>query len=163
MFGYPTGMPTSMPGSRKTRLSRIGSSVVRGLKASVPAIACLIGAGCVGTGSQGRTFDVDAGAFVGPAMHVLAEGGVHTVRVQSPTPGWDVSLDGTERTADERRLFLTLRKPDPQYLYAAVIVEQLVRTEVGTDETVAIYARVLEFAGDDDPGYRRVGPSDSDG
>ncbi|MEM7623794.1 MAG: hypothetical protein AAF235_11410, partial [Planctomycetota bacterium] len=81
------------------------------------------------------------------------------VRVQSPTPGWDIGLDGTARRADERRVFLTLLRPDPQYLYPAVIVEQLVRTSVGSDESIAVYARILEFGEDGDVAYRRVSPS----
>lgn len=119
-------------------------------------VASLAQSAC-GPTTGGRDWPIVITAYDGPVIDAIADDGVYTVRVQSPTPGWEVEIEGTERLADERRVFVSLTRPNPQFVYPAVIVEQLVRTRVPTTEPIGLYARVLEFRGEDEPAFERVG------
>ncbi len=96
-----------------------------------------------GCGSSGPA--IATGAYEGPPIEVVTRDGVYHLKVESPSPGWDVTFDRSVQKADERRLFVSLRRPNPAFVYAPVIVEQLVRTDVLAPEDVSAYARVLEY------------------
>ena len=126
------------------------------------ALAAMVILGGCGSGGP----KVAGDAFTGPASELVTRDGWYTLRVESPTPGWTITYDRSQAGADERRLFFTLRRPNPEFLYAAVIVEQLVRTDVTAGQTVAVYARVLDYTQDaGGMAYRRVPepePDDAD-
>lgn len=107
------------------------------------AFAALALPGC---GSSGP--EIATGMYAGPPIEVVARDGVYHLKVESPSPGWDVTFDRSVQRADERRLFVSLRRPNPAFVYAQVIVEQLVRTDVAAPEDVSAYARVLAYEQD---------------
>ena len=102
--------------------------------------------------------------FRGPAIESSPGERFHEVLVESPTPGWQVEFDQSRRTRGGHDVFLTLRRPDPQFLYPAVISPQTRTTDVRTDSSVRILARVLEFDGNSKGvPYRAVPGASSDG
>jgi hypothetical protein len=134
--------PSPTPHCQTTRLWAV----------SVTLAAMVFLGGCGAGGPK-----VAGGPFAGPTSELVTRDGWYTLRVESPTPGWTITYDRSQAGADERRLFFTLRRPNPEFLYAAVIVEQLVRTDVPAGQTVAVYARILDFTQDaDGVAYRRV-------
>jgi len=68
----------------------------------------------------------------------------HLVVMQAPSPGWSIRLDATERTPQGKRVFVTLRRPDPSYEYPQQIVQMRVLTSVRLDSEIAIVGRLLE-------------------
>ena len=61
----------------------------------------------------------------------------------APTPGWGVGVDRVVEAFKQRDIFVTIQPPDPTYLYAQVIVEQRVMTNVPGDIAARLFARVL--------------------
>ena len=134
---------------------RFGIGPVRGARriaGGVLGLALLVGGGCQSTAP-----------YAGPPIAAIVLDDVYAVRVNAPTPGWEVSLDRTERTADARRLYLTLTEPNPEFLYATVIVEQVIATEVGSSENVELFGRVRAYGDTDDLPYGAVEDSENGG
>jgi len=150
------GLSRSSLLSRSTRLGLIG--VALGLGASLP-LATVLG-GCAASKIETREWPVSDAIYSGPRIDLVVSDDVKTIRVESPSPGWDVTLDGTERRADSRRLFVTLRRPNPQFVYPTVVVDQLVRTDSPPSEPATLFARVLEYGANTDAAYRRVAERD---
>lgn len=99
----------------------------------------------IGCGSQKALPNVLNSPYSGPGVTLESTRGSYVVVVQSPTPGWEPTLD---RVADQYRhkaVFITLRKPNPAFFYPQVIVQQQVGTSVPSTETVKVYIRVLNF------------------
>tara|TARA_R110000868_G_scaffold119469_1_gene316486 strand:+ start:178275 stop:178727 length:453 start_codon:yes stop_codon:yes gene_type:complete len=69
----------------------------------------------------------------------------HLVVMQAPSPGWSIRLDATELTPDGKRVFVTIRKPDPAYQYTQQIVLMRVLTSVRLDSNIEVVGRLLEF------------------
>jgi len=69
----------------------------------------------------------------------------HLVVMQAPSPGWSIRLDATERTPTGKRVFVTLRSPDPAYEYPQQIVQMHVLTSVRLDSNIDVVGRLLEF------------------
>ena len=91
------------------------------------------------------------GPYAGPPLGLDGSGQSFIVVVHSPTPGWVVTLDRVAEQYRHQAVFVTLRRPNPAFLYAQVQVEQRVGTSVASSEAVKVYARVLkhdEPAGD---------------
>ena len=68
----------------------------------------------------------------------------HLVVMQAPSPGWSIRLDATERTPSGKRVFVTLRRPDPAYEYPQQIVQMHVLTSVRLDSDIDVVGRMLE-------------------
>tara|TARA_R110002072_G_scaffold100403_2_gene221049 strand:+ start:756 stop:1208 length:453 start_codon:yes stop_codon:yes gene_type:complete len=68
----------------------------------------------------------------------------HLVVMQAPSPGWSIRLDATERTPIGKRVFVTIRKPDPAYQYTQQIVLMRVLTSVRLDSEIEVVGRLLE-------------------
>jgi len=68
----------------------------------------------------------------------------HLIVMQAPSPGWSIRLDATERTPTGKRVFVTLRRPDPAYEYPQQIVQMHVLTSVRLDSKIVIVGRLLE-------------------
>ncbi len=144
----------------RPRINRAGTRALRR-----PAIAAIglafAGLALPGCGSTGP--EITAGPYEGPPIEVISRDGVYHLEVQSPSPGWDVTFDRSVQKADERRLFLSLRRPNPAFVYAQVIVEQLVRTDVSVPEDVSAYARVLDYEQDEEGVPYQPVPQDTAG
>ncbi len=85
-------------------------------------------------------------AFSGPPVAQSVAEGRHLLVVESPTPGWKVTIDRTDPRLDEDLVFMTIQRPDPGALYAQVVVEQRMLTDVPETRPIRVYARVIDFA-----------------
>jgi hypothetical protein len=65
--------------------------------------------------------------------------------MQAPNSGWSITLDKDERIATGIRVFITVRRPDPAFMYPQAIVDKRVLTEIHADTEIELYARVLGF------------------
>ena len=63
--------------------------------------------------------------------------------MQAPNAGWGIEFDKDERTPVGYRILITVRTPDPTFLYPQAIVEKTLLTELPSSAKVDIYARVL--------------------
>ncbi len=86
----------------------------------------------------------------------------HLVVMQAPSPGWSIRLDATERTPSGKRVFVTLRRPDPAYEYPQQIVQMNVLTSVRLESDIDVVGRLLEHdERTKDKGYAPVTPVES--
>lgn len=67
----------------------------------------------------------------------------HLLVMQAPNPGWSFSIDRTDRERDGWVVSITIREPNPAFMYPQRIVEKQLLTEVESDKPVRILARVL--------------------
>jgi hypothetical protein len=70
----------------------------------------------------------------------------HLVVMQAPSPGWSIRLDSTERTPTGKRVFVTIRRPDPAYQYTQQVVLMRVLTNVRLDTEIEVVGRLLEHS-----------------
>lgn len=70
--------------------------------------------------------------------------GRHMAVMQAPHAGWNIRLDGTHKTQNGKRVYLTIRRPDPVLMYPQRIVLKRVLTQVDAGTTIDLVARVLE-------------------
>jgi hypothetical protein len=68
----------------------------------------------------------------------------HMVVMQAPSPGWSLRLDATERTPAGKRVFVTIRRPDPAYVYPQQIVLMRALTRVRLDSEIEVVGRLLD-------------------
>jgi hypothetical protein len=80
-----------------------------------------------------------------PPIRIDRSGDVHLLIMQAPNPGWSFSLQGEEKIPEGKRVFVTIRRPDPTMLYPQTIVEKQLRTLVATKHDLEIHARLLDF------------------
>lgn len=114
------------------------------MKCRLAVYLCAIGLTLGGCWSSPTVLD-DA-AFAGPPVTQSVAEGRHLLIVQSPTPGWKVTVDRTDPRLNEDLIFLTMQRPDPGALYAQMVVEQRVLTNVVQTRPIRVYARVIDFA-----------------
>lgn len=88
---------------------------------------------------------VDDVRFAGPPVAQSTTDGRHLLIVSAPTPGWTIKVDRTEPLLDVSRIFLTMVRPDPGALYAQVVVDQRVLTDVPASRPIEVFARVADF------------------
>jgi len=67
----------------------------------------------------------------------------YLLTMQAPHAGWSFEFDKDDRTPTGYRVFITIREPDPSFLYPQMIVEKTLLTQTSTESTIEIYARVL--------------------
>ena len=79
-----------------------------------------------------------------PPMTVENVSDLQTIVFQAPNPGWSLKIDKQEHVQDGRRVFITLRRPNPVDLYPQQIVEKRIITQVRTGIDVHLVARVLD-------------------
>jgi len=85
--------------------------------------------------------------------------GDHMLVMRSPNPGWSISIDKHERIAEGVRILITVRRPDPAFMYTQNIVDKRVLTEIPSSTNIVLYARVLDFGEKaDEHGYGRLTP-----
>ncbi|MAY73212.1 MAG: hypothetical protein CMJ31_00530 [Phycisphaerae bacterium] len=81
--------------------------------------------------------------YGGPPLDLTSSGPWHVIEAQAPSPGWKIDFEHSRPGPDAQEVFITVRRPDPQFVYPQVIVDQLVSTDVRTSEPIEIYARVV--------------------
>ena len=135
---------------------RIGIAVV-----VIGALTLLSSPGCIK-----RIWERDENAqsrlASAPEFKVDANLTNHLLVMQAPSPGWSVRLDRTERTEQGKRVYITIRKPDPAYLYSQQIVLMRTLTSVRSDTTIEIAGRLLDFdESTKNKGYATINPVES--
>ncbi|MFN9992794.1 MAG: hypothetical protein ACK54H_05555 [Phycisphaerales bacterium] len=93
--------------------------------------------------------------YSGPALSLEAVGGNYLVVLNAPTPGYSMLIDRSEQERAYREIFVTVRKPNPQFAYAQMMVTQRAATGVDTKQGVKVYARFLDHL-DAQGAYRLV-------
>jgi hypothetical protein len=79
-----------------------------------------------------------------PPVALRANQTHHMLVFQAPNPGWTIRLDETDRTPEGKRVFVTIRRPDPLLQYTQQIVTKRLLTQVELETPIEIYARVLD-------------------
>ena len=121
---------------RRPLLPRVAAILLAILAPSVVFIGC--------AGRLPPPVATDA-TYSGPELSVDSSGPEHVVMIEAPSPGWVPSLDQVLDALDRRDIFVTLRRPDPRFLYAQQIVVQQVGTGVPSSVPVRVCARIVEF------------------
>ena len=115
------------------------------------ALAALTAAGCaggpIGSGGSDGTFQVLI--YTGPPVTIESEGPNHIVVVTTPTGGWSLIWD--ERA--EEAVYLTLRRPDPDFFHTQQLVGHRVGSGVPSGGPLAVHVRIVDHGepGDDQP------------
>ena len=89
---------------------------------------------------------VDMNDRIGDAPPIKVEtlGENYLIVMQAPNSGWDIQIERNERIKDGVRLYLTVRRPDPGFLYPQAIVDKRVLTLIRTDNIIEIAGRLLD-------------------
>lgn len=82
--------------------------------------------------------------YQGPPLSVDSSGAQHVVVAQSPTPGWEFSLERVVEKLGGREVYVTLRRPDPRFVMIQQVVEQRLAVPVESQTPIEVYALVLE-------------------
>jgi hypothetical protein len=98
----------------------------------------------IGCRSHAALPETTADPYAGPPLALDTSQAEYTVVVQAPSPGWQVSLDRVAEQYRHHAVFVSLRRPNPGYLYPQVIVDQRIATNVATTGPVKVYARTLD-------------------
>lgn len=112
------------------------------LRITSGALLIAFAAGCGGGAPTPRIAD---GAYDGPPLSIDQSGRTAVVIMEAPTPGWSVTVDRSSEARDHWQAFVTVRRPNPAYMYAQMIVRQNLLTTVESRRPLRVYARVLEF------------------
>lgn len=126
---------------RPTRAHTIPSLAIPGLAALLLVTSVLI----IGCGStQGPPPPSDA-AFQGPLVSIEQANAKHIVVVQAPSAGWTIERDATQEQQKRWDVYITLREPDPRFMYTQQVVSLRVATDVRAAEAIRVLARVVPF------------------
>ena len=79
-----------------------------------------------------------------PPVWLDSLGDNHMLMMQAPHPGWSYRLDRDDRDRDGWIVWITIRKPDPAFMYPQRIVEKRLLTQVESDQPIRVRARLLE-------------------
>ena len=115
-------------------------SIISIIAAGAFAAALLAQIGC---SSRPSLPEVSSEPYQGPALALDSSQPEYAVVIQAPTPGWVVSLDRVAEQYRHHAVFVSLRRPNPGFLYPQAIVEQRVATPVPVRGAVRVYARIL--------------------
>jgi hypothetical protein len=95
-------------------------------------------------------------------MALEASGAKHLVVVRANSGGWSVHLDKEELQPLGKRVYITVRRPDPAFIHTQALVDHRVLTDVPSSTPLEIVARVLDHAAKpNDRIYARVQPQSS--
>ncbi|MBO6512655.1 MAG: hypothetical protein JJ974_01660 [Phycisphaerales bacterium] len=79
-----------------------------------------------------------------PLMSVRELDGRKLLVMQAPSPGWSIRIDATDRTPEGKRVFVTIRRPDPAFQYTQQIVLMRALTSVRSGTDIEVVGRLLE-------------------
>ncbi len=100
------------------------------------------------TGCIQRIWERDEDASIrmqnAPAMSVRELDGRKLLVMQAPSPGWSIRIDATDRTPEGKRVFVTIRRPDPAFQYTQQIVLMRALTSVRANTEIEVVGRLLE-------------------
>ena len=126
----------------KATSSAPGRSLLLSGFSLVPLCFCLAAAltGCGGGPGQ---FTISSETYRGPELAIQSKPPQHVVIMQAPTPGWIFSFDASRPQFGFTDVFLTITRPNPAFVFSQAVVSQEVGTEIGVNEPIVVYARVL--------------------
>ena len=99
---------------------------------------CLLSGGCR------SGIETSGAAFGGPPLQIAEADEWQVVRAQAPSPGWKIDFEHSRPGPAGLEVFITMRRPDPRFVYPQVVVEQVVATDVRIDEPITVFARIVE-------------------
>lgn len=100
--------------------------------------------------------------YSGPEIRLDSTGPVHALVLDAPSPGYAFELSGGRDRLGGRDVAVTVREPNPEFLYPAVMVQLRVTTGVETNQGIRVFARVGPFSGLPDAArYQLVQPLES--
>ena len=94
---------------------------------------------------SGSTRGEIASSYEGPAVRVEDVAGAQQVVVESPSPGWAVSLDDVRDGSVRSEVRITMTRPNPQFLYPQMIVTQRIATGLAAGSPVLVGVRIVGF------------------
>jgi len=106
-------------------------------------VALVLGA-CASPPPIDLTIDPTA-AYDGPPVNTTVVKGYHALSVVVPTGGWRMVDEHLERRFRDNRVFLTLRRPDPELMHTQAMAQFDVSPGVRADVPLAVYVRVIDF------------------
>ncbi len=68
----------------------------------------------------------------------------YLLMMRAPNSGWSIEIDKDERIATGMRVFITVRRPDPAFMYPQAIVNKRLLTQIRANLPLEIYARLLD-------------------
>ncbi|MAO20676.1 MAG: hypothetical protein CMJ25_07990 [Phycisphaerae bacterium] len=77
-----------------------------------------------------------------PIMGSTLEGR-HLLVMQAPNPGWDFQIDRDDRGRDGWVVYITIREPNPAFMYPQRIVDKRLLSEIEADQPLQVMARLL--------------------
>ena len=114
------------------------------LSAVLLAVSLCTMGGCNRIARRWKGVDMNVPVDNVPPIMVDAIDGKYLLIMQAPNSGWSIQAERDERTAEGFRLFITVRRPDPAFMYPQAIVEKRLLSEVDSSKPIEIYARVLD-------------------
>lgn len=116
-------------------------------RAGLALIVCI---GLMGCAAPKPPPNIVPGQFASPAIALDSTGKRHQVLVEAPSPGWVPSLDQSRSDFRTMNVYISLRKPNPAYMYPQMITSLRVATDVPKDRAISVYVRTLEFNAEPD-------------
>lgn len=117
-----------------------------GLTAGLALVAALglLAGGCASPPPAPSTPEVGL-VYSGPALSLDSTGRLHIVRAEAPSPGWSMNVDYVVDSPGGFDAFISLRSPNPAFVYPQVMVTQHLSTGVESDKRIRLFARVVPF------------------
>lgn len=101
--------------------------------------------GFVGCAGRKPPPSVAAEPYDGPPATLDSAGPAHVVVFDAPSPGWTPGLDQVREDWRHMAVYITLRSPDPTFLYPTAVARLQVGTGVTSATPVRVFVRVLDF------------------
>jgi len=114
------------------------------------------GAGLFAGCTSGPAVDTDS-AFQGPELRLESAGRSHIVVMEAPNPGWGIELDRTRDRGNHTEVYVSVTRPNPEFLYTQQIVEKRLATDISSGDMIELYARITDHDGRDTSPYAVAG------
>lgn len=134
-------MKSAWEGKRTRRRSRLGLAI------AAAGLAIGLGTGLGGCRAIERKLDpvdMEARMREAPPIRLGEIDDRHLLIMQAPNPGWSFTIDKDEVSRHGRRVFITIRRPDPAYMYPQMIVEKQLLSDAPSSAELTIMARLLD-------------------
>lgn len=86
-----------------------------------------------------------------PGIGLDSSGESHIIVFTAPTGGWSFSADRAEDVQGQSNVFVTMRRPNPRFVYPQMLVEHRIATQTPGSDRISVFARILEH---DEPAGR---------
>ncbi len=118
----------------------------RWIAATAPwAVVTLLLSVLIGCASRNALPDIDPGPYQGPPVTLDSSRAEHIAIFHAPMPGWVASVDRVAEQYRYQAVFISLRRPNPAFIYPQVEVQQRIATNVVTSVPVKVYVRTQGY------------------